>query len=162
MERSALRFSTLTFGVPGAMVQLAGTYDLRSEQMDFTGELLTDASLGDMTSGVKSVLARMAQPFFRRPGGGSKFPIRISGTRDKPSFGLDVRKAFSARLVAGHLNIQRNVRGSMPYFAGSSGAFTDWGSPSAASQRLTEYGRSRRAPSLAAITRTCGRYGSGA
>jgi hypothetical protein len=94
MENAALRFSNLTFAVPGAVVQLAGTYNLRSEQMDFAGELLTDASLGDMTSGVKSVLARMAQPFFRRPGGGSKFPIRISGTRDKPSFGLDVKKAL--------------------------------------------------------------------
>ncbi len=94
MANAALRFTNLTFGVPGAIVQLAGTYDLRSEQMDFAGELLTDASLGDMTSGFKSMLARMAQPFFRRPGGGSKFPIRISGSRDKPSFGLDVKRAF--------------------------------------------------------------------
>ncbi len=94
LENSALQFSKLTFGVPGALVQLAGSYNLRTEQIDFIGELLTDASLGDMTSGVKSVLARMAQPFFRRPGGGSKFPIRISGTRDKPSFGLDAKKAF--------------------------------------------------------------------
>jgi hypothetical protein len=94
LENSSLRFANLTFGVPGAIVQLAGTYNLRSEQMDFSGELLTDASLADMTSGFKSMLARLAQPFFRRPGGGSKFPIRISGPRDKPSFGLDVKKAF--------------------------------------------------------------------
>jgi hypothetical protein len=94
MEDAALRFANLTFGVPGAVVQLAGTYNLRTEQMDFAGELLTDATLADMTSGYKSVLARMAQPFFRRPGGGSKFPIHISGTRDKPSFGLNVKKAF--------------------------------------------------------------------
>jgi AsmA-like C-terminal region len=94
MENAALRFSNLSFAVPGAVVQLAGTYDLRGEQMDFAGELLTDASLADMTSGFKSVLARMAQPFFRRPGGGSKFPIRISGTRHKPSFGLDVKRAL--------------------------------------------------------------------
>jgi hypothetical protein len=94
LENAALRFSSLTFGVPGAQVRLAGTYDLRSEQMDFAGELLTDATLADMTSGFKSMLARLAQPFFRRPGGGSKFPIRISGPREKPSFGLDVKKAF--------------------------------------------------------------------
>jgi AsmA-like protein len=94
MENSALRFAKLTFGVPGAVVQLAGTYNLRSEEMDFAGELLTDATLADMTSGIKSVVARIAQPFFRRPGGGSKFPIRISGTRNKPSFGLDVKKAL--------------------------------------------------------------------
>jgi hypothetical protein len=91
---STLRFSSLSFGVPGAQVRLAGTYDLTREQMDFVGELLTDASLADMTSGFKSLLARLAQPFFRRPGGGSRFPIRISGPREKPSFGLDVKKAF--------------------------------------------------------------------
>jgi hypothetical protein len=62
--------------------------------MDFTGELLTDATLSDMTSGFKSLLARVAQPFFRRAGGGSRLPIRISGTRGKPEFGLDVRRVF--------------------------------------------------------------------
>jgi hypothetical protein len=80
--------------VPGAKVQLAGTYDLRDEMIDFQGELLTDASLADMTSGFKSMLARLAQPFFRRKGGGSKIPIRVGGTRAKPEFGLDVKRAL--------------------------------------------------------------------
>jgi len=40
------------------------------------------------------VLALIAQPFFRRPGGGSRLPIRIAGTRSKPQFGLDLKKAF--------------------------------------------------------------------
>jgi hypothetical protein len=48
-----------------------------------------------MTSGVKSLLARMAQPFFRRPGGGSRIPIRISGPRANPTFGLDARRVFN-------------------------------------------------------------------
>ena len=94
LRDSSMRFENLTFEVPGARVQLAGTYDLRGEIMDFKGELLTDASLADMTSGVKSVLARIAQPFFGRKGGGSTFPIRIQGPRSKPSFGLDVRRAL--------------------------------------------------------------------
>jgi hypothetical protein len=47
-----------------------------------------------MTSGLKSLAARIVQPFFRRPGGGSKLPIKVTGTRNEPSFGLDVRKAF--------------------------------------------------------------------
>ena len=58
------------------------------------GELLVDASLSDMTSGFKSFLARLAQPFFRREGGGSRFPIRISGPRSKPEFGLDMGRVF--------------------------------------------------------------------
>jgi hypothetical protein len=91
---AALRFSNLTFAMPGAQVQLAGTYHLRSEALDFAGHLLLDASLRDTTSGVKSALATIAQPFFRRPGGGSKLPIRIGGTREKPQFGLDVKRAL--------------------------------------------------------------------
>ena len=94
MRNAALTFSDLTFSVPGSTVQLSGTYDLRQETMNFVGFLLTDATLADMTSGYKAVLARVAQPFFRRPGGGSKLPIRIAGTRAKPQFGLDVGRIF--------------------------------------------------------------------
>jgi hypothetical protein len=89
-----LTFTDLTFAVPGAVVQLSGTYGLRDELMDFKGFFLADASLADMTSGVKSLLARLAQPFFRRPGGGTKIPIRISGPRANPTFGLDRGRVF--------------------------------------------------------------------
>ena len=94
LKQANLSFSELSFGVPGALVQLTGSYDLRSEMIDFNGDLLLDASLSDMTSGVKSVLARLAQPFFRRPGGGTRLPIRIQGPRSKPAFGLDVHRVF--------------------------------------------------------------------
>jgi len=94
MRDAAIRFSNLTFAVPGATVQLAGVYNLRSEAIDFAGNVLFDASLADMTSGFKALAARLVQPFFRRPGGGSRLPIRITGTREKPAFGLDVRRAF--------------------------------------------------------------------
>jgi hypothetical protein len=94
LKDSNLTFSELTFAVPGAVVQLSGTYRLRDELMNFKGYFLADATLADMTSGVKSLLARLAQPFFRRPGGGSKIPIRISGPRSNPTFGLDVRRVF--------------------------------------------------------------------
>jgi hypothetical protein len=94
MRDAAIRFSDLTFSVPGAAVQLAGQYDLRNEAIDFAGHLLLDATLAEMTTGFRSVAARIAQPLFRRPGGGSKLPIRISGTRSKPSFGLDIRRSL--------------------------------------------------------------------
>jgi hypothetical protein len=89
LAHAALTFSDLTFAVPGSIVQLQGSYDLHSQEMNFTGELLTDATLADMTSGFKSLVARLAQPLFRRKGGGTRLPIRISGTREKPEFGLD-------------------------------------------------------------------------
>jgi hypothetical protein len=94
MRGAKIDFKELTFAIPGAEVQLAGLYDMRRETLDFTGELLVQASLADMTSGFKSFLARLAQPFFRREGGGSRFPIRISGPRTKPEFGLDMGRVF--------------------------------------------------------------------
>ena len=95
LEDGTLAFQELMFAVPGSVVQLSGSYHLRNETMNFVGYLLTDATLADMTSGFKSLLARAAQPFFSRPGGGSRLPIRISGTREKPQFGLDVKRVFS-------------------------------------------------------------------
>jgi hypothetical protein len=94
LRDARLSFSELTFAVPGSVVRLRGSYDLRAETMNFTGELLTDATLADMTSGVKSLLARAAQPLFRRPGGGSRLPIKIAGPRAKPQFGLDMGRVF--------------------------------------------------------------------
>jgi hypothetical protein len=89
-----LTFADLSFGVPGAIVQIAGTYDVKRELLDFQGHLLLDASLAETTSGWKAVAARVAQPLFRRQGGGSRLPIRIAGPRAKPEFGLDVRRAL--------------------------------------------------------------------
>jgi hypothetical protein len=95
MKNGRIRFSHLTFAVPGSVVQLAGTFDLRSEQLDFQGHLLLDASLSETTTGFKSMMLKVAQPFFRRPGGGTKLPIRVAGTPEQPQFGLDVRRALT-------------------------------------------------------------------
>ena len=95
LRNGTLRFTNLTFGVPGAVVQLAGTFNLQRETLDFRGHALLDASLAEMTTGFKSALARLAQPLFRRKGGGTKLPIRISGPRSKPEFGLDVKRALT-------------------------------------------------------------------
>jgi hypothetical protein len=95
MKDGRIRLRNLTFEVPGSAVQLAGAFDLGSEQLDFSGHLLLDASLSQMVSGYKSILVRLAQPFFRRPGGGTRIPIRVSGTPDKPSFGVDVKRALT-------------------------------------------------------------------
>ena len=94
LKDATLRFSELRFSVPGARVQLAGSYDLRRQAIDFRGDLLLEASLAQMTSGFRSLIARLAQPFFRGQNGGTRLPIRITGTRGKPSFRLDVRRVF--------------------------------------------------------------------
>ena len=95
MKDGRIRLRNLTFSVPGSAVELAGSFDLKSEQLDFGGHLLLDASLSETVTGFKSVLVKLAQPFFRRPGGGTKLPIRVSGTPEKPAFGLDVKRALT-------------------------------------------------------------------
>ena len=49
--------------------------------LDFAGDLLLDASLSQTTTGMEIRAARLAQPFFRRRGGGSKLPIKVTGPR---------------------------------------------------------------------------------
>ena len=95
LRDGVLTLHDLTFGVPGALVRLAGRYDIPRETLAFKGDLLLDAELSETTSGWKAVLARLAQPFFRKPGGGTRIPIKVEGTRENPQFGLDVKRVMT-------------------------------------------------------------------
>jgi hypothetical protein len=93
MANGRIRFSQLTFSVPGARVRLAGEYRLATEELNFAGVLVTDASLSEMTTGWKSVLAKLADFWFRRKGE-TIIPIKITGRRNSPAFGVDTRRAL--------------------------------------------------------------------
>jgi hypothetical protein len=67
LRGATLTFVDLSFGVPGAIVQIAGTYDVKNELLDFRGHLLLDVSLADTTSGFKAIIARVAHPCFAGP-----------------------------------------------------------------------------------------------
>jgi hypothetical protein len=90
-----LEIPRVTFDVPGSVVALAGTYDLVPETLNFTGTLFMDAKVSDTTTGVKHFLLKLADPFFKRDGGGSAIPIKVTGSRSDPSFGLDKGRIFS-------------------------------------------------------------------
>ena len=91
VEDAAARFSSLTFSVPGASVELAGRYGLRDEMIDFRGTLKMQATLSQVAGGgVKGFFLKAFDPFFKKPGAGMMLPIKISGTRKTPKFGLDM------------------------------------------------------------------------
>jgi uncharacterized protein involved in outer membrane biogenesis len=91
VENAAAQFSSLTFSVPGAAVELAGRYGLRDEMIDFKGKLKMQATLSQVAGGgVKGFFLKAFDPFFRKPGAGMVLPIKISGTRKNPKFGLDM------------------------------------------------------------------------
>jgi AsmA-like protein len=99
LANGVVRFQRLEFGVPGAQVQLAGTYALRRETLDFEGLLRMQAPISEAvgTGGVKRLLLKAIDPLFRKKGAGSVVPIKISGTRHDPQFGLDVRRVFRSK-----------------------------------------------------------------
>jgi len=91
LKDAQITFRKLSFGVTGAKVELAGTYGLRDEKLDFHGTLRLQAKLSQTVTGVKSFLLKPFDPFFRK-NGATVLPIKVTGTRDQPSFGLELRR----------------------------------------------------------------------
>lgn len=90
LDKGVVSFANLSFGVPGADIALAGSYGLDSSQMDFHGKLQMQAKLSQTTTGAKSFFLKAVDPFFKGKNGGTELPIKIMGTKDHPSFGLDL------------------------------------------------------------------------
>ena len=92
MASGDIRFSRLAFSVPGADIQMAGTYSVDSAQLNFRGKLELQAKLSQTVTGVKSFFLKAVDPFFKGKNGdkaGTVIPIKVIGTKDHPSFGSD-------------------------------------------------------------------------
>jgi hypothetical protein len=94
MRDGLLILPDLDFHVPGAAVNLVGKYGVRSGDLDFQGTARLEATVSQMTTGIKRILLKPIDPLFRRDGAGTVLPIRISGTRGTPSFSLDIGKVL--------------------------------------------------------------------
>ena len=93
LDNGVMTFRTLSFRVTGGSIALSGRYGLVDEAMEFHGTAKLEAKLSQTTTGFKSFLLKAVDPFFQKKGAGAIVPIKITGTRDKPSFGLDLRPA---------------------------------------------------------------------
>jgi len=91
MDRGELRFQSLKYTLPGAEVNLAGVYAMDGNRFDFAGTVRTQAKLSQMVaSRWKSLLLKPADPFFNKHGAGAEIPVKITGTKGAPKFGLDL------------------------------------------------------------------------
>lgn len=98
MDRSIIRFKNLDYILPGARIDLAGVYSMDGQQFDFVGTVFTNATLPHMVaSRWKSMLLRPISPFFKGPDGGAEIPVKITGTKSAPKFGLDLFRKESAK-----------------------------------------------------------------
>jgi uncharacterized protein involved in outer membrane biogenesis len=94
LNNGVAKFTRLEFDVPSAKVALAGNYNLDTEQLDFRGHLYMDAKISEMTTGIKSFFARILQPLVTK-NDNTVIPIKISGSRTDPKFGVQVGKLIT-------------------------------------------------------------------
>lgn len=88
LENQVLKFSDLSFAVPGAGVQLAGSYDMGVDQLDFLGSLSLRAKVSQTMTGWKRWALKPLDPILAKNGAGTYLKIKVTGSSKDPSFGL--------------------------------------------------------------------------
>jgi AsmA-like C-terminal region len=106
LKNGMATFTNLSFGVPGASARMEGTFELATHKIDLHGQLQLDSKMSNTTNGAKALLLKMMDPLFKKQNKGEVLPVRISGTYDHPSFGLDIpgRKLQLSRTPAANTN----------------------------------------------------------
>jgi len=81
--------ANVSFDVPGASAQVSGTYSLLNEGINLQGHLHMEAELSQTTTGVKSFLLKVVQPFMHKSKKNeSVLAIRIGGTYNHPTYAV--------------------------------------------------------------------------
>jgi AsmA-like C-terminal region len=88
LNHGVMTFTGLSFEVPGVKIALNGTYGLLNQQVDFSGTATLEAKLSQTTTGWKSALLKVINPFFEKKNAGAVVPFHIGGTSKSPRFGL--------------------------------------------------------------------------
>jgi AsmA-like C-terminal region len=93
LANEMVTFQSLSFAVPGSGVDLAGTYDLDRDTLDFHGTLRLQAKVSETMTGWKRWVLKPIDPFFSKQGAGTLLRIQVVGTSKEPKFGRDRGKA---------------------------------------------------------------------
>jgi hypothetical protein len=88
MEDRSISLRALSFSVPGADVNLNGTYDIGNDTLDFLGALKLKAKVSQTLTGWKRWVAKPVDPFFAKNGAGTYLNIAVTGSSHEPKFGL--------------------------------------------------------------------------
>jgi hypothetical protein len=84
-------FSDLSFDIPGAQAEMHGTYSIvEPYRINLHGNMRVETRISKTTSGVKSLLLKVMDPFFKKKKKGEIVPVHILGTYKKPQYGLDL------------------------------------------------------------------------
>jgi len=80
----------LDFELPGASVQVSGTYDLRSQTANLQGDVRMQADISHVTTGFKSALLKPLAPMFKKKHAGAVVPIAITGKSGNFKIGQNI------------------------------------------------------------------------
>jgi hypothetical protein len=89
LDGGVLTIPNVNYSVPGADIQIHGTYRTDGGTLDFTGTAKMQATVSKIVGGWKGFLLKPADRFFKKDGAGTEVPIYIAGTRDHPQFGYN-------------------------------------------------------------------------
>jgi AsmA-like C-terminal region len=70
----------LTFQIPGAFVDVNGTFNLRDRTVHMLGNLHMQSDISHITTGFKSLLLKPLIPFFKKDHSGAIIPIAVTGS----------------------------------------------------------------------------------
>jgi len=91
LRAGTAHFTEVSFNVPGADARMFGTFNLLNDHIDFHGKLRTDVKFSKtLGGGIKSVLLKPLDPFFKKKPTGAVIPVYMNGTYDYPHFGIDL------------------------------------------------------------------------
>lgn len=91
LREGTARFTKVSFSVPGADARMFGTFNLLNDRINFHGKLKTEVKFSQtLGGGIKSVLLKPFDPFFKKKPTGAVIPVYMIGTYDYPRFGIDL------------------------------------------------------------------------
>ena len=100
MADGVITLPALTCAMPGATINLKGTYGVEGGALNFAGTAKTEATASAMVGGWKGMLLKPVDRLFKKDGAGLEVPIHITGTREEPVFDLNLDQ-FKVKLRPG-------------------------------------------------------------
>jgi len=89
LENEVIRFSPVSFSVPGSGIDLNGSFDLDQDVLDFQGTLRMQAKVSQTMTGWKHWVMKPLDSYFSKQGAGTLLNIKVEGTMENPKFGLN-------------------------------------------------------------------------
>jgi hypothetical protein len=91
LKNGVATLTDISFGVPGAVAYMHGTFNLVNQKIDFHGVLKTDAEFSKVGGGgIKSFFLKPFDAIFKKKPKGAQIPVKMTGTYAHPEPGLEI------------------------------------------------------------------------